>query len=209
MPRIDVVATDLIPEYLNAVSVDIFRLWRQFALGQTHLGGRSIAYPSGRYAASISMHRYGTRVTTVRSGREYHTRQISHIAIIADERLAPEAHLLEYGHKPIDMLEHLDPGRRYPMHRSGGYVPTHVRAGARNFPTSASGRARIRSMWSEIRQLRSTGSARTPDDPSERGDMNTSRTGPAWTIPAMPAYEPAHLLAELFASAKGLSITVS
>ena len=208
--RIDIVATDAIPEYLNAVSLDIFRMWREFALGQRALG-RTLMHPTGKYASSISMHRYGTRVTTVREGREFAVRQISHIAIIAsspDENIEKQINSIEYGHEMIDMLDYLDPNTRYPMHRSG-MTPPIVSGGEQAFPRSAQGRGRVRQMWAQTRHLQSTGSARTPADKSQRGDSNTSGTGPAWTIPAMPAYEPAHILAELFAQSKGLEITVS
>lgn len=208
MPQIEIISTDAVPEYLNAVSVEIFRLWREFALGSRHLGGRKLLYPTGRYASSISMVRRGSRVTTVRQGREFHTRMITSIAIVANEQAAPEAAILETGHKGIDMLQHLAPDTYYPMHRSGP-VPASVRQGAASFPRDPSQRRRVRQIWSQIRETRATGRAKTPLDPSMRGPMNTSHTGPAWYIPPMPMYEPAHILAELYANAKGLDITVS
>lgn len=208
MPRIDIVSTDAVPEYLNNVSLDIFRMWREFALGHRHLNGRSIMHPTGRYAASISLHRYGSRVRTVRRGKEMFTRMVSHIAIIADERIAPEAAILESGHVGIDMLDHLRPGRLYPMHR-GGAVPGSVSSIESGFPRASPGRRRVVQMWSQSRELSRTGEARTPRDKSHRKPSNTSGTGPAWWIPPMPKYEPAHLLAELYANAQGLDITVS
>jgi hypothetical protein len=207
MPRIDIISTDAMPEYLNTIGLEIFRLWRQFALGHIHLGGRSIAHPTGRYAAAISFRRYGSRIG-VRQPGQIPRRTINHIAIIADEDLAPEAAILETGHRGIDMLQHLQPGRFYPIHREAptpGIVAGHYDA----FPSSPYGRRRVRQMWSQTRQVGFRGFARTPSNPANRGAMNTSHTGPAWYVPPMPAYSPAQHLAELFANAKGVELTVT
>lgn len=205
MPKIDIVATDADPEYINSIGLEIFRLWREFASGQRHLGGRKIENPTGRYAASISIRRYGTRVG-IRTPGHIPTRVITRIAVIADATMAPEAVFLERGHRPIDMLNYLDLGKIYPMHRQGP-TPQFVSGGM--LPHGAYGRRRVRQMWAQTRGGRASGYARTPASLANRGATNTSGTGPAWTIPAMPAYSPAQHLAELFANAKGVELTVT
>jgi hypothetical protein len=162
------VVTDLDPERLNAVGLEIFRKWIEFAMGGGMLGGRRIMHPTGRYASSIRYKRYGQ----------------AHVAIIADESVAPEALILEIGHGPIDLLTKLAAGRTYPIHRGaqGAYL---------------GGGARGKRMWAQARAAGFSGFATTPTSIADRGPANTSGTGPAWTIPAMPAYSPAHILAEL------------
>jgi hypothetical protein len=204
VPTIDIVATDQSPEYLNTVALEIFNKWVSFARGRSSLGGRTLLHPTGRYAASISIRRYGTR-HGVRSSGAIPTRTISHVAIIADEKLAPEAAILETGHRPIDMLQHLSPGRSYPIHRDSP-LPG-VAAGA-EFPTTPYGRSRVRKMWTVQRELGARGFARTPGLGSPRGASNTSGTGRAWTIPAMPSYSPAQILTDLINNQYDLRATV-
>jgi len=148
-------------------------------------------HPTGRYAASISMRRYGSRRGS-RGPGQVPIRTINHVAIIADESLAPEAAILETGHGPIDMLQHLSPGRSYPIF---GDAQTPSAVSGASFPTSSYGRSRVRKMWAVSRQL--TGFRRTPSASGGRKASNTSGTGKAWTIPAMPAYHPAQILADL------------
>lgn len=200
MPQIDIISTDGNPTYLNQVSLEIFRMWQEFARGTRQLGGKRLMHPTGKYAAALSMRRYGSRVGA-RAAGQIPRRVLSHVAIIANEDVAPEAAILETGHRGIDMLQHLEPGQLYPIHREApdsGFMP--------QYSMSRSG---IRSLYSETRELQMAGYARTPGEGERRGPRNTSGTGPAWYIPPMPMYQPAHILADLFAAAKGLEITVS
>lgn len=168
------VHTNLNPEHLNEVGREVFTLWSEFALGLTALGGKMIHHPTGRYASSLRYRRTGRSVVT----------------IMADEKIAPEANWIEEGHKPIDQLKSLDPGRTYPMHRGTQFH--YVGGGAKG--------AR---MWAQSKESGFTGLASTPADGVPRGAHNSSGTGPAWTIPAMPAYAPAKILAELIEARYG------
>jgi hypothetical protein len=205
MPKIDIIGTDVDPNYLNQVGLEIFHKWIDFARGRTALGGKTILYPTGRYAASITMRRYGTR-RGARVPGDIPTRTVTHIAIIADEKLAPEAAILETGHAQIDMLQHLAPGRAYPIHRNAP-TPAGIVSGP-DFPRTSYGRAQVRKLWAVSREIGARGYARTPKNMAARGPSNTSGTGPAWTIPAMPAYAPAQILADLVRN-YGLQATVS
>lgn len=203
MPIIDIVATDQDQQYLNDVGLEVFRRWVDFARGRTSLGGQMIKNPTGRYAASISMRRYGTREGVRRPG-EIPTRTVSHIAIIADEKLAPEAGILETGHRQVDMLQYLQPGKSYPIGRVG-QAPTAI--SGLEFSSSSYGRSRIRKMWTLARQSGGKGFARTPSG-AVRGASNTSHTGRAWVIPPMPIYSPSQILVDLIRNTYGLDASV-
>lgn len=171
------VFTNLDPKDLNAVGLEVFRKWTIFALGAMRLGGKMLMHPTGKYASSISFRRYGS----------------SRVAIIANEKAAPEAGILETGHGPIDMFQHYTPGKVYPMGRSAG---ANMHIGSRQGPQ----------IWAGLRHAAYAGAARIPLQ-RKPGEMNTSGTGPAWTIPAMPAYSPARILAELVTLKYGRSMT--
>ncbi len=215
MPRIDIVATDADPAYLNQISLQIFQMWREFAIGHRSLGGEKLIHPSGKYAASISLRRYGSRVG-VRAAGEIPIRVLNHVAIIVNEEQAPESVWIEHGHKAFSMLPHLQPGRSYPISR-WPQTPGVTSGPAEGFPSGAYGRSRVRHMWSESREAsyeaRSVGGqtlggyARTPTHGQPSGS-NRSGTGPAWTVPAMPAYAPAQHLVELFEN-EHMKITAS
>ena len=174
MPATDPIVYDVHtsadPATLNDIGIEIFRLWVEFALGARRLGGKMIAHPTGRYAASLSYRRYGE----------------SRVAIIADERIAPEAGILETGHGRVDLKQKLQMGRTYPMHRGtmGAATPgMSVRApGGKVSRISHRGAA---GMWATAR---------------ESGFAGFATVGTAgWIIPAMPAYAPARILAHLAA----------
>lgn len=168
------VHTDLPPDKLNEVGREIFTMWSEFALGLRELGGKMIHHPTGRYASSL---------------RYLHFKE-SVVTIMADTKIAPEAAFIESGHRPINLLEKLTAGRTYPMHRGTQF--SYVGGGAKG-----------KRMWAEARASGFNGFATTPADGIPIHGENSSGTGPAWTIPAMPAYSPALILAELLQAAYG------
>lgn len=165
------VLTDADPTTISEVALAIFRDWVAFALGQTSLGGRILVHPTGRYASSISMKKFDSR------------EGFSHVAIIADEGIAPEALFLETGHKAIDLKKLQAPGPRN-LGRAGGAI-------ARVLPTIAQPRAFKPSLYAN---------ARVPT-----GWRTLSKNSPpgSWIIPPMPAYMPGRHLAEMAAKALG------
>ena len=70
-----VIRTNLPPEGVTRIAVELYLLWMDFALGKGFLNGKKLHYPSGRYASSISYRQYD-EVT---------------VGILADESVAPEA----------------------------------------------------------------------------------------------------------------------
>ena len=185
MPRIDIYA-DLKPAELNAVGLAMFKIWTEFALGQRRLGGRKLKQPTGTYASALRFEASGK----------------NHVAVIVDEGKAPHAKVIEHGHRQVDLLDHVAPGRAIPMYRTqfsevpGGSVRFNI-----NPQTGKRGRAVSAGVMRSggfVPTL--TGIVRAPKSRSElAGRRNTSGRGPAWTIPAMPAYSPARLIAQLFA----------
>jgi hypothetical protein len=155
-----------------------FELWLAFALGQASLGGNRIIHPTGRYAASLHYKKFG----------------FSKVAIIADERYAPEARILETGHAAVDLLTKLQPGRAYPMHRWGGWkAPI----------TTPLSRRRGKRLWAVARAQSESGFARVPKT-RRAAKMNTSGTAAEWIIPAMPAYAPGRILRNLLEQTYGV-----
>lgn len=152
-----VVETNLDPAQLSRVGIEVFSKWLGFAMGQESLGGKVLAHPTGRYAASISYAETGT----------------AQIGIVADEAAAPEAGILEVGHSRFDLKGPFQKGRAYPMHRGGRGGPPTLRA----------------SMWATARQKNSTGYA----------SIGPNSAADSWILPAMPAFSPARILAELAA----------
>lgn len=90
------------PEQVEAVALDLFREWLAFAEGEASIGGYKLVHPTGFYASSI---------------RVEANPQLRLISFIADEQVAPEALWLEVGHRSVDLKQHLQQGRAYPIHR--------------------------------------------------------------------------------------------
>ena len=142
--------TNASPEDLTEIQLEIFRQWSVFASGGMALNGKIIKNPGGNYARSIRMESEG----------------LNHVAVIADESIAPEAHFLEVGHDSVDMKKYLEPGKSYPLHYGGGQAARGVFGAPRVGGQYMVGFARM--------SARSTG----------------------WIIPAMPAYGPGLALAQ-------------
>ncbi len=100
-----VINTNLPPEAVNRIGIEIFKRWLDFALGKGALGGKSIRAPTGRYASSIQYRQMGE----------------ASVAIISDAAVAPEAMYLETGTRAYDMKKKFA-GRVFPMHRGSGGV---------------------------------------------------------------------------------------
>jgi hypothetical protein len=163
--------TNLPPQQVSRIAVEIFALWVDFALGRASIGGKKLIYPTGRYAASISYHFTGE----------------SSVAFVAT---APEAGILEHGHPSIDLKQKLRPGH-YLMHRPPGITPgtSLRRIGAGPAPSAQAARGsgifKRAAMWAEMRQSERSGFATLgPNSPPG-----------SWVIPSMPAYSTAAILA--------------
>ena len=158
--------TDLPPDQLTEIGMIIAKHWIAFAMGEETLNGYRIQNPTGRYASSI----------TVTSDAP------NHVAIMADEDLAPEARWLEEGHGRYDMKSQF-PGRTFPMHRG---------AGAPILNSTFAGHAN--NVWATPRAEGFNGFARVPV-------TITPENQDSWIIPAMPAFSPAQYLAQYAQSA--------
>ena len=165
-----VLKTDLRPVDVTRVGVELFLKWMEFALGRGSLDGKRLVYPTGRYASSL----------------RFEQRDETTVAIVADEGIAPEALWLEVGHGAFDMKTVASlSGRAIPMHRPVGGTAHQARTGVRRIGAGPAGP----SMWAEVRAAGSSGYASFgPDSDPD-----------SWIIPAMPAYAPAHVLAQIAA----------
>jgi len=133
-----VVRTNLPPEAVNQIGVEIYLKWLDFALGHTALNGKKLIYPTGRYAASITFKQENAWT----------------VAIVADEAIAPHASIIEQGHGPIDLKTRLMRGRAYPMHRAVGRTPGTSLRRIGSGPPSTRPR-----MWAEVRAREFSGLA--------------------------------------------------
>jgi hypothetical protein len=177
--------TNLDPQQLNVLGLQVYKMWLQFAVGQIALGGKRLFFPTGRYAASIRFERQGE----------------AEIAIIADENVAPEALWLEVGHKTVDLKTKLRMGKVYRMHNP--IAPGSVQAVTGLNRQRASGKTGTAGgigftprYWASARKSDESGFAQFgPNSPTD-----------SWVIPPMPAYSPAMLLAD-WAKAQSGSVT--
>jgi hypothetical protein len=163
-----VIKTDLPPELVTEIGVEIFVKWMNFALGKDMLNGKRLFYPSGRYASSLSFRQVDENT----------------VAILADESVAPEALFLEEGHRSFDMKTVAAlRGRSIPIHRPVGSAQHLSMTGLKRV---GGGPARPM-MWAEVRAGTSSGFASIgPNSPAD-----------SWIIPSMPAYSPAGTLAAM------------
>lgn len=148
------VYTNADPDELSDIQLEIFRQWSVFATGGMAIGGKMIRNPTGKYAASIKMTGDG----------------LNSVGVIAT---APEADILEEGHKAYDMKPGLRDGQHYPMNFGGGHA-------ARGTFGKANGRGQYLTGWATFSQ---------------------GSTG--WVIPEMKAYNTGLELAKLAAKLAG------
>ena len=164
------IRTNLPPEAVNQIGLEIYAMWRDFALGKRALGGKRLIYPTGRYAAAIEFKQTGT----------------SSVAITADEDAAPEAAILETGHRAVDLktIAALQ-DRTFPMHREIAPGATRRKTKLRREgggPPGLSG-----AVWEEVRSSEFSGYA----------SIGPNSAPGSWISPAMAAYAPAFVLSEM------------
>lgn len=127
-----VILTDMAPQDINRITLEIFKRWVDFAMGNLSLGGHRIVHPTGRYARAIQVQWEGGIA----------------VGVIADASIAPEVAMIEHGHAAVDLKQRLTHGRAYPMHRTG------------QMPRVGGGPNGIRSrVWSQLRTRTMTGYA--------------------------------------------------
>jgi hypothetical protein len=83
------VRTDLAPEFVTQVGLEIFKQWADFAAGIGDADGKRLVHPTGRYESSISFAQTG----------------VATVAIVADPAISPAAAVLETGHGIVDLKE--------------------------------------------------------------------------------------------------------
>jgi hypothetical protein len=184
MSSVYTVKTNLNPDQLTEVAISTYRQWLAFALGQFSIGGKTLAHPSGRYAASLSWRRTGE----------------ASVAIIADESADPEAGWIEEGHAAFDIRAKMlkgQPYRRIPIRKDGSLPANSTpqiienRLGGRLSKPQGKLWATPRPAVDAVRWVTMSNNAR-----NHQGK-------PAWIIPAMAPYAPAKILSDLIAKQYG------
>jgi hypothetical protein len=179
------VHTDLDPEQLTQVAIETYAKWLAWSLGKESLLGMTLMHPSGRYSASLSWKRTGA----------------SSVAIIADEKIAPEALWIEDGASAHSMKEAMlgkgntkvdAQGYRYrviPI-RKDGYFPQGTDANPEVVQTPTGGGISMATgkIWSR----------KAPAIDADHFAIMSDKPGSAeWMVPAMRPYAPAAILASL------------
>lgn len=127
-----VVLTNMSPQDVNRITLEVYARWLDFALGRSVLNGRRIVNPTGRYARSLQV-RWEDGIA---------------VGVVADPSIAPEAAMIEHGHASVDLKSRLAHGRAYPMHRAG--PPPRIGGGPNGIRSS---------MWSQVKSRTMTGFA--------------------------------------------------
>lgn len=177
MPEIYDVYFDGDESEISDISFAVVLMWIEFALGKRALNGRRIQHPTGRYASSI---------TRIRTGP-------NRIAVIADEKIAPEAEFIEHGHSPYDMKK-LFGGRTFLLHR--GQVGDYGSAGFGTPIVNSTPTAIRKNIWAIPRSEGATGFKTVPESASDSSKKAKKRFASSWIIPHMAAYAPAAYLAD-------------
>lgn len=168
--------TDADRDEIEAVALDIFREWVAWAEGKIRIGGKFLLHPTGRYASAL-------RLDIDRN----------HVAIIADESVAPEAYFLEIPRGPVDLKEYAPPlPRHIRMHRGGGVVARAADQPQPKLPRAGLSPAQYRTPKLIARRRAQYGKI----NGSEWATLTRDQPEDSWIIPAMPAYQPGHWLAE-------------
>jgi len=180
--------TNLDPQQLTKVAVEVYKHWLEFALGRVSIGKGVLKHPSGKYASSISWKRTGQYQVT----------------IIADTDIAKEGEWIENGAgsfnlKDIMLAQKSKVGKDGYRYRTVMMPPDQdndLGAGAmlsagpvESFVTGSKNGQHVKKsfakMWAK---------------PIKRTRFKTMTDKPGsspWVIPARPAYAPAKILSQL------------
>lgn len=171
------VYTDADRDEIEAVALEIFKEWVAFAEGRDTLGGKYLLHPTGLYASSL-------RLEIDRQ----------HVAIIADESIAPEALFLEVGHGSIDLKKYASPTPQHiHMQRGGGVVARVSQQRQPRFPR-ASPPGRLSPKNPSLYATRRSQFGMLHG--SEWATLSKNSPPGSWIIPPMPAYQPGKWLAD-------------
>ena len=184
------VYSDLPQEMLNEVMVETYRKWVMFALGKKTLNGRKLKHPSGRYAESIRVENQPGNV----------------VAVFSD---SPIADVIEKGHKTFNLRDKMLQSGKAKTTKDGSryrYIP--IASYGKNSFTEPQGTAYLTRLLGAgvdgkgIKQL--WGKMYKKEGPIR---VMSSKQGPsAWQIPAMVAYSPAQIFADLLQKKYGRRI---
>jgi hypothetical protein len=185
------VYTDLDPKYLTEVAIATFEAWLSFALGKSSLGGKTLKFPSGRYAASLSWKKTGN----------------STVSIMSDEGVSPESNWIESG-APSHSMRDAMLGGAGTKTSAAGYeyrvIPIRQDASAPTGAPQIVGNPKTGQRMS-AKGKRAWAQPRAASNPDHFAVMSNAPGASEWIVPAMPAYAPAMILSQLISIAAVLA----
>ena len=171
------VNTDLDPMALTELAIVTFQKWVSFALGKESIGGNRLMHPTGRYAASMSYKQTG----------------VSTVAIIADEKLAPEGGWIESGRAGFSLKDKMLQGKNVRRSKAGylyRWIPINKGTDSLAHAFRVKAHSPVsKQIWASIREKAGKGNV-------EFALMSNKPGSASWIIPPMPAYSPAKILAD-------------
>jgi len=189
--------TNLDPEQLTTVAMEIYRQWISFALGRLSIGGKYLKHPTGKYASAISWKKTGAYKVTV----------------MADSNIAKEVDSIENGAPAYNLKDTMlaakskvgADGHRYRIVRMPD--KPEYSAETAGMPSAgtidsviSSSRSNGRITGQTTKPKRGSGLAKIWGMRAERTGFKTMTDAPGsspWIIPARPAYAPAKILSDL------------
>ena len=180
--------TDLDPEQLTNVAVEVYRHWLQFALGRVSIGSHYLKHPTGKYASALSWKKTG----------EYQ------VTIMADSSIAKEVESIETGAPAYDLKSAMlgrkskiaADGHRYRVVKMPSYLDKDPGAGVMLNAGSLEDIIKTTSMGQSVKKS----FAKIWGKRAARTKFRTMSDKPgaaSWVIPARPAYAPAKILSDL------------
>lgn len=170
-----IVETDLPPNLLGELAVETYKMWVEFAIGKTELGGKLLRHPTGNYAAHIHQKKTGPNT----------------IEVWADEGDdSPESAAIEYGHSAVALKQYMltGPNAKNVHTSKDGYK-------YRTVPIKGTIGAKL-SEDSNFSQI-SGATRKIQKDDAKYFTMSDKPGSSPWIIPEMAPYAPAALLAQL------------
>ncbi|MHB1707752.1 MAG: hypothetical protein ACYCSH_17175 [Acidithiobacillus sp.] len=182
--QVYIVQTDLPPNLLGELAVQTYKMWVEFAIGKTELGGKLLRHPTGNYAAHIHKKKTGPNT----------------IEIWADESVeAPEVSAIEYGHPAVNLKSAMltGPNAKNVHTDKAGYK-------YRVVPIKDTISASLAETMRPSSMAKASANARTQQSDRAKFRVMSDKPGSSpWIVPAMTPYAPAMLLSELLQSAYG------
>jgi hypothetical protein len=176
------VQTDLDPAALGELAVETYKMWVEFAIGKTAIGGKMLRHPTGNYASHIHQKKTGPNT----------------VEIWADEgKNVPESKIIEDGSSGADLKQKMlsspkahtsEDGYRYRI------VPIKAEISGDGLEVGITPKG--------MRKISAT-TMRAQNAGAKFIVMSDNPKNAPWKVPPMSPYAPAQLLADLVKASYG------